>query len=896
MGCIFSSSAESASTVGRVEAFQGQTLIGGFQVEDQPAVVGSPQARWSSSSPVTDDRLKRRKSTRASTKSFLAMLLNARRLPNQLVKIDVQNSKLEPSNNSQQTAHNASQVAKRRRSSNKVLASPDEHLKVPSGEKSSEMQKSKARSSPTTSFDSSHRSHKLDKQSLADDNHQDEPRLFTSISQLCREIVQQSILSQIPDETGGKVLCLFVFGRQGSSKGEIAFDLVHHSALLKRLHPELVRSEQNESHKCPLYYHIDVAAIIVANIDDRIKEYNRLVSESLRCKRQQETQVADLSEEKDEQEAAAGGEDDASNSFEAEQEAKTESRSVSSELSSSNSNLAETRTSLMSDDFGLITLSTKQRSMLQLKLLKYYNSVTSKWIFELICEQVEKVEAQLREALRVGPSTICAPSRVYLINLVPEQMSIFKSCVYLKQSLHLKNFKFPFFAINFERRTNIKLMSKERAVNSSSSSSERKESSSSSSILTGMRLPMLRLSLHVADANGKEESSKPEKENEQESSSLSRNLSLLNEKLKPKFSENFVSQFSLMNKLAEVRFNPSFNYNYKDQDRIAADNCDDLLELHPSSMSQLRVASQASLLSADSLLPSASSTPSSVSASDNWQQSRHSQSAIKWAVEVELCDSSASRAAEQLDEASLRVSHLLESPIIYKDPKCANHRSHHSNQQPADEQYRLEPVRVGYANEQSQLFYQVKRLHPRLLKLKSGAKLDRLAKSVERARSQLANDCDNWLFDAVQRRHQLLATSGGSNQLHRRHSARSTCDLQPSMIVYTIRLDVSRLRSAVSSRSLTAPTPVEDQSRLVPILVLASDEQTHSERATRRVQFKLSEAPRTSQDVEQRKWSLRVQRRRWLDSTLFVSAEQSAESVLQQVSDWLLEQLSAPTS
>lgn len=416
----------------------------------------------------------------------------------------------------------------------------------------------------------------------------DSVELFTSIQQLCYEIINKFLLSKSNNGASeGRALCLFMFGCQGSSKGEIAFELLEHSSLsglLTEALEEGVASEETESiHpiECPVYHHMDVAAIIVANIDARISEYRQLVEQTIRFKRQQ--LKLDESERGDDgAKSQQGCQEGEGNENEGDEEDDYgQNSSISSDLSTFNPDQATVGGQIPPhpaaskiDDFGLITLTTKQRSILQLKLMKYYNSVTAKWVFDLIQQEVEKLELRARQ--KWAKAKRREPDRVYLINLVPNQLSLFKSCLYLRQNLSLKKFKYPFWAIKFERRTNIKLLTKERVEKQQvSAMSNGKQSglvADAQKKGPKIRLPAILLGgSHgnvpplIAGHKIKPEEGTENDSNSRQTQNLVATLAvelLDSEKLGPKYNEQFAQQFASMNKLIKVRYNQTHDYKY----------------------------------------------------------------------------------------------------------------------------------------------------------------------------------------------------------------------------------------------------------------------------------------------------------------------------------------------
>lgn len=437
---------------------------------------------------------------------------------------------------------------------------------------------------------------------------EDSVDLFTSVQQLCFEIINKMLLNKSTDRcrsgNENRALCLFMFGCQGSSKGEIAFELLEHSPLRKTLATtdnedyttvKIEREFSDNSIECPIYHHVDVAAIIVANIDARINEYRRLVEQTLRTRERlelNETILLNDSALYDAQDHTQNEDDEVEESYN-----ETDDYRQNASISSDSSNCKIYQSTISDeennhqhdcfgaskiDDFGLITLTTKQRSVLQLKLMKYYNSVTAKWIFDLIQLEVDKLELLVKQ--KWSDANRRAPDRIYMINLVPNQLSLFKSCLYLRQNFPLREFKYPFWAIKFERRTNIKLLSKERVGIDKHQQQQlaakkigKQQPSDSNSLQkknSRIKLPSIFLGgSHNTNLNPPNPASPELKDTNldglKDSVSKPNNSIatvagefLASEKLGPKYNEQFAQQFKSMNKLIQVRYNQVRDYNY----------------------------------------------------------------------------------------------------------------------------------------------------------------------------------------------------------------------------------------------------------------------------------------------------------------------------------------------
>lgn len=80
---------------------------------------------------------------------------------------------------------------------------------------------------------------------------------------------------------------------------------------------------------------------------------------------------------------------------------------------------------------------------LKTQLLLYANIVTNSWILMLIKKEIEENN--------FGPY-----EKIFVINLIPNRISLFKNCLYLKQSPSFVNFNFNYLAINLVRNDHVK--------------------------------------------------------------------------------------------------------------------------------------------------------------------------------------------------------------------------------------------------------------------------------------------------------------------------------------------------------------------------------------------------------------------------------------------------------
>lgn len=767
--------------------------------------------------------------------------------------------------------------------------------------------------------------------------------IFTSIEQLCYQIINRNFLTNKLDAMsndlgsggiGGKVLSLFLFGNQGSNKGELAFELVEHSSLLSTLKASQATKKESEAplmdsdqaslmaSDCPLYSYIDVATLIVANIDARIREYNQLVVQTMRRRRKQSLAFKIAQQQKlgsHIQIPLYGAEDLSLQQQSVEIEVKDldgiESNSQRNNLQSKPSSLSEASSSGASiaesimvdemnqsrdqeqaicEDASLFTLSTQQRSILQLKLIKYSNCVASDWVTKLIKTEIDSLESRFerywclrakRNSNNLQLSSDCAhniPNRVYMINLVPDQLSLFKTCLYLQQSINLRDLKYPFWAIKFEKRTNLKSINEGKTIGKKKSSSP----NDNKVLIARIKIPMLKF------ADSKLQSSNQMINSE----SL---MEGLNEKLGPKFNENFAHQFKSRNRLVRLQYNPISDYNYDSRDAADSDNAirrrcssyiysskavfnqpdtrkmsrvvrssaslgfdlqavtNELEESHRrlslstspiNSLSPYRpsISSVATSSSSYSNLSNPTtykhtierSSPSSIgtliaaNAVDICQDRPEIMDALRyinhqpdWSIELELYDSSRSstslttRAASATQLASIwhhwplsdknLPSDLIESPPsaalylkTYQSPVRSSSRSpltfvtNHNAGRASSRNYQLFAVRVRQCPSDTSLIMLVaKRVHRQLIRLRNNSDLVKLNKIISKGRTNLLNDMDAWLADAIKSDFKLLNPSKSLPDISGREETLNVNRTRSIMVSYAIRVDVGFLKT-----------------------------------------------------------------------------------------------------
>ena len=762
--------------------------------------------------------------------------------------------------------------------------------------------------------------------------------LFTSVQQLCFEVIGKRIINKF--EPRPQALCLFLFGRQNSSRGELAVELVEHSPLSKLLDSAQTTGrsakEPDGDLPCPLFHHLDVASLIVANIDERIREYQSLVAQTMRVRELDETYGRPAPNEEAEE---------AVEEAVVEEEEEEEERTGSGQRSASEGSAGSE----------LVTWSTKQRSMLQLKLIKYSNCVTAKWVAALIQRAIDKLESQL-EGLKPSEAT----TRVYLINLVPNQLSLFQSCLFLQQPLLLRELQPPSWALKFERRTNIRLLGKERVAAAAAGSGSSSLRSTTSGLKFDIKLPQLMMRSPEPSSKQAAETTLGSQADLGALATTASNLLAenLHEKLGPKFNDNFAQQFGSAGRLTEVRYNPTRNYNYAshlDEQRAAgllalerpscAKACSPLALPSPRptpprsplfDYSQppqgLDASSPKSPLGSTLPVLDSSSTrlisptPSQISGSTTDSASEPTtprpahveQHGLKWAIELELFDSSTTGnrwrqtpAGAQSQAPDGQQAAQKQCLFVFQPPLRAGSRSplvFVSGAERTGGQYQLLAVPIAYPNGQSQSVLEARRLHPRTVRPRSGADLSKLAKLIAKAQRHLAADLEGWLAVAIAghlRDQQLAADLGApscapSQHQHQKQPGRRA---QPSLVVYALRLDCSRLRAAQAvntccspaesclsspearpSSSLELPLPslprltltVTDPAGREPLVASTCNNLSPSRprevpKSQRHVQFKLSMAPERLNGGQQVAGHLQAQQRSWIGDNLFLS-------------------------
>lgn len=818
--------------------------------------------------------------------------------------------------------------------------------------------------------------------------------LFANVEQLCSKIISKNMrefnnnnsnndtsnLNGLNcrkrfDSSKKDVLCLFVFGVQGSNEGEILYELVDHSPLTSYLRDKPrnsrrqsisnksnkqklhINNNSNNNHNknnnlfnknqvCPLYHFTDISVLIEANIDARIAQYRNIRNQTLKTRRSQELVTSskndsfssnengptnnndynrinrfdfDLIDAMSDQDPLdhPTGKHDTSNkdsssvnnldlatspyrntsdhSNRNRKSSKCSSPNQCNDNSSPNNSkqaiatacskkMANLQTNKVTeasisdaDLHDFVCLETSNRSLLQMKLFGHSNCVTSHWIVSLIQNHIERYEMLIdlkhksQTNVQQQQQQQPIPNRVYLIKLIPNHLSLFKGCLFLKQCPSLHNFTYPFQAIKFERRTNIRVFRREcklKTSNPKDFSSGKRSPFSLSSIKQPIKLTISTLTTSSSSSNKaasalnkliintNNNNSKQNITNQQqkitniiqdkqppspEKSSLEllakEFISQKDEKiLIPKLIDHFAQYFDNLNRLTTVRFNPIDNEpaTPSDQQSLASqadfadDECPSPLDTPSESNysnflalpkpSQNFYSNQSAwttkLVDSDQNAKLLHQRRTSTSTIFNSRNQHHQPLPIKWAVEIQLVDGTATNDPEispsnktsdenasnqsklwllgsnnnnksqnnhlttQMDVSDglnhvnssqsfnnadqLRVSsdclgeyheHMTASVSEKSSPglfatkiigSSKNFKTKNGNHC-----YRLHPIRVAYANGQSQLLFELRWSQIKSMKLKSRSDLTRLIKLVCKARCQLENDCKNWLYGAL---------------------------------------------------------------------------------------------------------------------------------------------------
>lgn len=725
--------------------------------------------------------------------------------------------------------------------------------------------------------------------------------LFKDVEQLCSNIISEKLKSienhydyvarRADDHhrNRGKVMCLFVLGVPGSNEGEILFELVDHSSILSFIKGDDKSDNDNDNkinhiydQNCPLYHFMDVGVLIEANIDRRIAQYRNIRKQTLKTTRFQIKRMTKPDSFSLDSNWEEGGTRPKpregmvkvgnNNNVDSPDSLNSSILGITNQTTSCDSGNSESNNEMIGKNFLTDNasnweivehyfgcLDTKHRSRLQLKLSSHHNSVTSHWVMRLIEYHVERLEqrflAKFMEMTTTNDddggggggndnhehreATRKPIDRVYLIKIIPNQLNLFQQCLFLNQSPNLHNFRYPYRAIKFERRTNIRVFRREGKLKGhqgpgSSSSSGRR---SPFNLVNISKLRLLNVSGRSrSDSNLRMGVKSCQKANDstnatsQDHRSSSSNCPA-NEreaKMGPRFGDHFASYFKANRKLTSVRYHPDENQElaassdkmdlvFRSNQSIGSDESikstttENLDQVPPSSPGGVTEKQQAndgddhhhgraflllpkSHSSADRVRPASASAISVRHA--NQSQGANSlmffpHLSIKTAVEIELLDfqhhvdqrmkGTASASGHKSSKSKCNHEHCSSSSTSFNDPiyyeyfrpppktngksimsslmesKSNSKSSNSANINSSGggktknwaRSYLLLPVRVAYANGQSQLSCELRCSQSKLIKLKSRSDLIRLIKFVDEAKDGLERDCKNWLLETI---------------------------------------------------------------------------------------------------------------------------------------------------
>lgn len=182
-----------------------------------------------------------------------------------------------------------------------------------------------------------------------------------------------------------------------------------------------------------LYHYIDVETLVLENIDDRIREMTEELGldeegeEEFQPKKKRNHSKSKNSTKKNSSTAAG------KNSSNQVQNHVINRKQSESEGDDEDENGSGSESPTLSEMRGV--------------MIEFSNAVTTNWVFKLISEEIRRQEEARPEDKEI----------IYVIDLVPNRMNMFKNCLYLKQNLIITNFHCNYIAIhlvkaNFRRK------------------------------------------------------------------------------------------------------------------------------------------------------------------------------------------------------------------------------------------------------------------------------------------------------------------------------------------------------------------------------------------------------------------------------------------------------------
>lgn len=186
--------------------------------------------------------------------------------------------------------------------------------------------------------------------------------------------------------------CVFVFGGSGSQKGEFIWELMKQND----------EPKQDPNQEQFVFAYIDVQFLIASKIKDRVIE---LIGEP---------------EEEEEAEEKKKEEND--------QEKEKDKDEATSNCSDDDADIED-----------VARANNIQVDQVKPYLLEHSNIVSCSWVVNLIDAEIKRItEEQSEPDAKI----------IFLINLLPNRMNLFKNCLYLKQTPNFSALNMDYFAVN----------------------------------------------------------------------------------------------------------------------------------------------------------------------------------------------------------------------------------------------------------------------------------------------------------------------------------------------------------------------------------------------------------------------------------------------------------------
>ncbi|XP_075586068.1 uncharacterized protein LOC124490868 [Dermatophagoides farinae] len=214
--------------------------------------------------------------------------------------------------------------------------------------------------------------------------------------------------------------CIFIFARKkggiGSNKGQFIWEIMEQSCenfhnnknnkLIKLL---LINDDEIDYERFRFSYHyIDVENLIINNIDDRIRK--------LTIQQSNETQMLPSPFENN--------------------------TTTTTTTTMANSNISDP---LLLDELKSVPIVKRKKSdsqdeQLRLQLQQYANIITNNWLLTLLKQEIERQNH--------GPY-----ENIFIINLIPNRITLFRQCLFLRQTPSFINFDYNYVAIKLIRHS-----------------------------------------------------------------------------------------------------------------------------------------------------------------------------------------------------------------------------------------------------------------------------------------------------------------------------------------------------------------------------------------------------------------------------------------------------------